>query len=159
MPVVIDGNNLLHSLAREARSREEVRKMVLEAARDQRVTLIIVFDGPPPPGSPRNEHLGRVTVRYAGAVAADDVIVTAIPDGRRASEWVVVTDDYGLRARVAARGAKVQSLGEWNRRRRATPGAAPTEPKLNAREVAEWEAYFSGDVEDARSDGSRRRRR
>jgi hypothetical protein len=52
MPIIIDGNNLLHSQAKPDRSREAVRRRALEAVRHEGVSLIVVFDGPPPAGSP-----------------------------------------------------------------------------------------------------------
>jgi hypothetical protein len=52
MPLIIDGNNLLHSLPREEQNRSEVRRQVLETVRQQRVRVTVVFDGPPPSGTP-----------------------------------------------------------------------------------------------------------
>jgi hypothetical protein len=143
MPIIIDGNNLLHSLTRDDRSRNAVRRSTLDAVRHGGVSLILVFDGPPPAGSPEREHLGRVDVRYAGSESADDVIIGLLPPGRRASEWVVVTDDRGLRDRVRDRGAKVRSLSEWRSRKARPQRRKGFEPKLSSREISDWEEYFA----------------
>jgi hypothetical protein len=143
MPVVIDGNNLLHSLPGGGRSRDEVRRQALEAVRGEGLRVTVVFDGPPPQGSPEIEHLGRVTVRYSGSAAADDVILGLIPAGAAASEWAVVSDDRGLRDRSRRRGAAVRSLAEWRRRRPPPPRRARQEPRLSSHEIAEWEAFFA----------------
>ncbi len=150
MPLLIDGNNLLHSLRRSERSRADVRHLVLEAVRHERLQVTVVFDGPPPDGSPKVEHLARVTVRYSGSSSADDVILRVLPDGSRASEWVVVTDDRELGSRVRDCGGRVLSLSEWHNRRPRPPRRPTHEPKLSSHDVAKWEAFFSssGDAED-----------
>lgn len=150
MPLLIDGNNLLHSLPGWERSRADVRHLVLERVRHERLDVTVVFDGPPPDGSPKVEHLGRVTVRYSGSSSADDVILRVLPSGSRASEWAVVTDDRELGNRIRDRGGRVLSLGEWHSRRPRPPRRPTHEPKLSSHEVAEWETFFSssGDTED-----------
>jgi hypothetical protein len=149
MPVVIDGNNLLHSVPGPASSRGDVRRQALDTVRGEGLSITVVFDGPPPQGSPATEHLGRVTVRYSGSASADDVILKLIPDGGAAAQWVVVTDDRGLRESVRQRGASVRSLADWRRRRRPPPPRrGAREPRLSSREIAEWEAFFSNRLAD-----------
>jgi hypothetical protein len=145
MPLLIDGNNLLLSLAPTERSRADVRHLVLEAVRHERFQVTVVFDGPPPDGSPKVEHLGRVTVRYSGSSSADDLILRVFPDGSRASEWAVVTDDRELGNRVRDRGGRVLSLSEWQSRKPRPPRKPAHEPKLSSHDINEWEAYFSGE--------------
>ncbi len=142
MPVVIDGNNLLHATV-GARDRGDVRRQALESVRNEGMDLTVVFDGPPPSGSPVLEHLGRVTVHYAGGRSADEVILQIIPNGPRATEWVVVTDDRELRDRARGRGARIRSLSEWRRRRVRRPVRATHEAKLSPHDVADWEAFFA----------------
>ena len=62
MPILVDGNNLLHRLPRGSRSRADVRRLVLGAIRHERMAVVVVFDGPPPAGSPEVESLGSATV-------------------------------------------------------------------------------------------------
>jgi len=142
MPILIDGNNLLHQLPHSERSRARVRRLVLDACRHQRRRITVVFDGPPPAAAPPREDLGAVTVLYSGSQSADDVIVGRIPAGSRASDWVVVTDDRDLQARARHRGAAIRTLAEWLKTRPPAPRKAGFEHKLSPREVEEWEGYF-----------------
>lgn len=148
MPILVDGNNLLHQLPRSERSREAVRREVLERTRGQRQQVTVVFDGPPPPTALDVESLGAVTIRYAGSRAADDVIIATLPQGPPARQWVVVTDDRELQRRAREAGAEVRPLASFRvaGRSRSTEAAVvrPERP-LSGREVAEWERAFSGD--------------
>jgi hypothetical protein len=148
MPVIIDGNNFLHSLPKLEQNRGSVRRWALDTIREGRMNLILVFDGPPPVGSPDLEHLGRLTIRYSGASSADDLILRLIPRSGRASEWVVVTDDHALRDRVRELGGEVRTLGEWRSRRPRKPRRVSREPKLSSREVADWETFFASRDDD-----------
>ena len=142
MPVIIDGNNLMHAVSPTG-GRDVVRQQALETVRGEGVTITVVFDGPPRQGSPEIEHLGRVTVRYSGERSADDLIVDLIPGGKRAAEWVVVTDDRGLGRRVKERGGTVRSLADWRRRRPRKVASKPHQTKLSSHEVSQWEDYFA----------------
>ena len=148
MPLLIDGNNLLHSLPRSERSRADVRHLVLEKVRHERLQVTVVFDGPSPDGSPNVEHLGRVTVRYSDSSSADDVILRVLPSGSRASQWAVVTDDRELGNRVRDRGGRVLSLGEWQSRKPKPPRRPTHEPKLSSHDIADWEEFFSGGAQE-----------
>ena len=122
-----------------------MRHLVLEAIRHERLQVTVVFDGPPPDGSPTVEHLGRATVRYSDSSSADDVILRVLPNGPRASQWAVVTDDRELGKRVRDRGGRVLSLGEWHNRRPKPPRRPTHEPKLSSHDIADWEEFFSGE--------------
>ena len=150
MPVVVDGNNLLHSLPPQHRSRADVRRHALDLVRRESLQIFVVFDGPPPQGSPATEHLGRVTIRYAGTTAADDVIIEMLPAGREAAQWVVVTDDRALRARARSKGTTVRTLAEW-RGRRPPARRSKHESRLSSHEIAQWEEFFArgGETEDS----------
>ena len=149
MPVIIDGNNFLHSLPSQEQNRDSVRRRALDTVRQGRLSLTVVFDGPPPGGSPDPEHLGRLTILYSGASSADDLILRLLPRSGRASEWVVVTDDRALRDRVREQGAQVRTLSEWRSRRSRKLRRVSREPKLSSREVADWETFFSSREDDA----------
>lgn len=148
MPVVVDGNNLLHTLAPGKRSRAEVRRQALEMVRAEGLQLTVVFDGAPPVGSPEVERLGRVTVHYSCGASADEIILSLLPSGRGAVDWVVVTADRGLSERVRARGAKTRTLKQWRDRKTVPPRRTSHEPKLSSRDLADWETYFSSDRDD-----------
>jgi uncharacterized protein YaiI (UPF0178 family) len=148
MPILIDGNNLLHRLPKEQRSRADVRKQVLEITRRETLSVIVVFDGPPPTGAPARESLGKATVVYSDSRAADDVIIGMLPGGAEAGQFSVVTDDRGLADRARERGAKVRRLAEWRARRKQKPRPTRFESKLSSRDIADWEAFFSNRESD-----------
>ena len=148
MPIAIDGNNLLHSLPKGERTRSEVRRRVLEIVRSEGLQVTLVFDGPPSSGVPETEHLGLLTVRYAGSVSADAVLLDLIPEGDHAARWIVVSDDRELCAKVRSRGGKVRSLANWRGRKPAKPRRLTYEPKLSSHDVASWETYFSESREE-----------
>jgi len=149
MPVIIDGNNLLHSLPSQEQNRDSVRRRALDSVRDGGMSLTLVFDGPPPVGSPDPEHLGRLTIRFSGSSSADDLILRLLPGSGGASQWVVITDDRALRNRVRDQGAQVRTLREWQSRRSRKPHRISQEPKLSSREVADWETFFASRDDDA----------
>jgi len=151
MPIIIDGNNLLHSLPSSHRDRNSVRRLALDTVRHEGVSLTVVFDGPPPSGSPEIEHLGQVSVRYSGRTSADDLIVGLLRSSSRAADWIVVTDDHALGDRVRECGARVRTLKEWRARRPREIRRPVREPELSAREMADWEAYFSSAGDDEES--------
>lgn len=151
MPILVDGNNLLHALPPDRRRRDEVRREVLERVRHESMQVTVVFDGPPPDAGPESESLGQVTVLYSGGRTADDVIVARIPEGPRGRQWVVVTDDVGLSRRARARGASTRTLAEWRRQRAPRRrGSRPArERPLSPSEVSEWAEFFGiEDVEE-----------
>ena len=151
MPILIDGNNLLHSLAPNTRSRADVRRHTLELTRFESIRVTVVFDGPPPSGAAKREDLGNVSIVYSCGRSADDVIISFLPKGKPSADWVVVSDDRGLARRAREAGAAVRTLAEWRGRRgrRPAPPSLPrTEAKLSSNEISEWEAYFSSPRDD-----------
>lgn len=144
MPILVDGNNLLHRLPHRYRDRPELRRLCLDLVRRDGLQLLLVFDGQPPAGSPPRESLGRLTILYAAPRTADDAIIASLPPAPRARSFVVVTDDreLGLRARRA--GASVRPLRDWWPKLLATGPDRSREGGLSADEVAEWEELFSG---------------
>ena len=142
MPVLLDGNNAMHRLPGSERSRDRFREEMLRVAHSQKIKLEVIFDGPPPEGTPETERLGAVTIRYSGSVTADDLIVSRLPTGRAARSWIVVTDDQGLRQRVRAAGARVEPVSRWLARKGTTPSGNEKPENLSPQEIEEWERYF-----------------
>ena len=146
MPVLVDGNNVMYRLPGGSRTREALRRRVLDLSKRSRMTIEVVFDGPPPPGSPEVERLGTVTVRYSEGRTADDLIVARIPGGGAARQWTVVTDDRALASRVKSTGARVEPVASFLGRTaldRAT--GKPAGPELSAEELEEWLRVFGAD--------------
>jgi hypothetical protein len=117
--------------------------VVLDATRHERTSVFVVFDGPPEPGAAPEEALGNVTVVYSAPRNADDVIISRLPEGPPARNWVVVTDDRVLARRARDRGAAVRRLSEWRSKRPVRPHRRRAESKLSSREVEDWERFFA----------------
>ena len=100
MPWLLDGNNLARG-----GDRETVRRAALSLARSERLSIIVIFDGPPPGGTGNPERLGSVEVRYVPH--ADTAILHVLAGGGRG--WRVVTDDRQLAGRSRGAGAEVVS--------------------------------------------------
>jgi len=144
VPILVDGNNLLHRLPHRHRGRQELRRLCLDLVRREGLQLVLVFDGEPPAGSPARESLGRVTILYAAPRSADDAIIASLPPAPGARSFVVVTDDRELGQRARRAGARVRPLREWWPKL-VTPATEKTrEGGLSADEVAQWEELFSG---------------
>lgn len=97
MPWLIDGNNLARG-----GDRESVRRAALALARAERVTIVVFFDGAPPPGGGDFERLGSVEVRYVPH--ADAAILTFLAGKGRG--WRLATDDRALATRARHGGAE-----------------------------------------------------
>jgi hypothetical protein len=107
MPWVIDGNNLARG-----GDRERVRRAALALARAERVSIVVFFDGAPPPGVGDRESLGSVEVRYSPH--ADSAIVAFLA-GRRGG-WRLATDDRTLATRARHGGAETVGADAFWRR-------------------------------------------
>jgi len=110
--VFIDGNNLLHALARGGQPGPAGAVIGrLRAAFPPSVVVDLVFDGPPS-GGIRGRLATGLRVAYSGRLSADQVIDDSVgaqlaADGP-AGTWgiLVITDDRGLRDAVGAKGAR-----------------------------------------------------
>lgn len=109
MPVVVDGNNLLHA-ARAAEDPDLLvgRTMLCDKlgkwAQRRKVRVHVVFDGPAPRG-PRASQIGHsdIQVTYSGArKSADTVVIDILNTDSAARRLVIVTTDREI-ARVAKR--------------------------------------------------------
>lgn len=116
MPVVIDGNNLLHA-ARSAETSSLLigRSMLCDAigrwAQRRNERVHVVFDGPAPP-RPLAGQIGHpaIEVTYSGAgVSADSVLTEILQADSAARRLVVVSSDREIVR--AARRRRARSIG------------------------------------------------
>jgi hypothetical protein len=115
VPWILDGNNLAGGS-----DRPRVRRAALALARQEKLTLLVFFDGAPPAGTPDTERLGRVEVRYVPD--ADAAILALV---RQRGEWVLSTDDRELRERARGLGVRpLDGASFWRRARRAEQSMA-----------------------------------
>lgn len=132
--LLVDGTNLLHTLARAARDRSPTHRAGtgggtplpaaalvgrLRAAIPPVVAIELVFDGAPEPGMRGARIASGVLVRYAGRRTADALILALVDearaatgDARGADNILVVSDDHELRSAVRSRGAGTAG-GAW----------------------------------------------
>jgi len=114
MPVLIDGDNLLHAargVADDAQSASRAWLCRLLTSWDPQGLhhVTIFFDGvrPDSPGDGPTEA-GRLTIRYSDAWTADDLIIEAIESSSASRRLVVVSSDRAVR--TAARRRRARSL-------------------------------------------------
>ncbi|OFV79791.1 MAG: hypothetical protein A2Y78_09155 [Acidobacteria bacterium RBG_13_68_16] len=133
MPWLLDGNNLARG-----QDRASVRRAALAVAHQERVRILVFFDGAPPEGVGETEKLGSVEVRYVGH--ADTAILAFL---RSASQgWRVATDDRALAVAARAAGAEVvPSARFWRKAAAATQ--APGREAGSGSAVDEEIAYFA----------------
>lgn len=109
MPVVIDGNNLLHA-AREAEAlslfmgRSMLCTTIGRWAQRREARVHVVFDGPAPPAALARQIGGpSIEVTYSGAgISADTVVIELVENDSAAGRLLVVSSDRAIR-RVAKR--------------------------------------------------------
>ena len=108
MPILVDGNNLLHALAKvEACDDRQQLVSMLEKLADQDVT--VVFDGRAPRG-PRQPQVvaARARIIFGGRDEADEHIIDLIAENTAPRRLVVVSTDRRIRA--AARRRRCQAV-------------------------------------------------
>jgi hypothetical protein len=118
VPWLLDGNNL----ARGGR-RASVRDAALAVARQERVRIVVFFDGAPPDGVGDTERLGSVEVRYVGH--ADTAILDALRLASRG--WRLATDDRALSVAARGLGAEVVPASSFWRKAASAAQAASQE--------------------------------
>ena len=169
VPVVIDGNNLLHA-ARDADALSPLigRSMLCDTIgqwaelRSERVH--IVFDGPAP-DAPLAKQIAHpaIEVSYSGADrTADSVLAYLIESDSAARRLAVVSSDKEIiRAAKRRRARPIRSDEFWKcvKRDLARPAPAGTEPDekeagLSPPATQAWLAEFGLDESPLRADDS-----
>lgn len=168
MPIVVDGNNLLH--AAQAIGDPDLlvgRSMLCDAlgawARRRRERVHIVFDGPAPPRALAKQIAHPdIQVSYSGAgVAADVVLHNIIKCDSAPRRLVVVSSDREVAAAARRRRARDVRADEfWRsvRRELARPEPAVPEPDekrrgLDPEATDAWMSEFGFTEPDPSSPG------
>lgn len=141
MPYLVDGNNLI-GRERRARASEDDRSALVREISDRlrqtRARVLVFFDG-----AGETVSLGSLSIRFSGAVTADDAIVRELARSRAPHEETVVTADRGLAQRARDGGARVLTPDAfWSRLRGSGQPGKPgpsTEPRVD---VEEWTRFF-----------------
>ena len=115
MPRVIDGDNLLGTWPGRSRTDADKRALVLEVdglRREEGQRVILVFDGPPPPGVPIGPD-----VHFSGkGRKADALILELLREASDESGWTVVTNDRSLADRCRGLGARIEATRDFRER-------------------------------------------
>ena len=132
--LLLDGNNLLHALSTGPDAAPQAALIGrLRAVIPAEVRIEIVFDGPPDKGLHGTRLAHGLTVRHAGRLTADAMLLRLVtdatgglPDARATPALLVVTDDGRLAHDLRTRGAGTIGTS-WIVRRLARPRlAAPS---------------------------------
>ena len=141
MPYLVDGNNLI-GRERRARASDDDRSALVREISDRlrqtRARVLVFFDG-----AGETVSLGSLSVRFSGAVTADDAIVRELARSRAPREETVVTADRGLAQRARDGGARVLTPDAfWSRfggQGEPTQPGPSNEPRVD---VEEWTRFF-----------------
>src|SRR3990170_305027 len=100
--VLIDGNNLLHTMREHAPiaavGRETMVRLIGRWSRRTGTAVTLVFDGPAPKGALKKQLSPEgLSVRFSAPATADDLIVAAIHDAEDPTNLRVVTSDTAIR--------------------------------------------------------------
>jgi len=142
MPYFLDGDNLVGTERGRRGTPEDRDALVSEVAERLRrtdATVVLFFDG-----DGRRVSLGKLSVRYAGSVSADEAILREVSRSGRRGETTVVTADRDLARRVRDLGASALAPNDFWKRFGA--GKERSRPAREAAvNVAEWLAWLSDD--------------
>ena len=164
--LIVDGNNLLHTLGRGRAGGERLPQAALigrlRAAVPGGVSIELVFDGPPEPGMGTSRVAAGLVVRFGGRYSADRAIVRLLDEARAASgsargadNILVVTDDRDLRVAVRDRGGRTaRSAWLLARLERLEQRNAPVEE--DSEEAADRPAWRPGRGATAKKGNPRR---
>ena len=152
MPVLVDGNNLLHA-AQDVEDpdhplgRARLCEFLSVWARRTGERVAVVFDGPAP-GEALGQQIGGsdISVTYSGrGVSADAVLIELIEEDSAARRLIVVTSDRAIAKAARRRRARpVRSPDFWEglRAELAKPVRRPLEPPAKRRgltaDESEW---------------------
>jgi hypothetical protein len=170
LPVLIDGNNLLHAVrALEDPERLFGRFMLCEVlgrwARRYGERVHVVFDGPEPAAELR-EQLGHANIElsFSGGQTADDLIHNLLESNSAARRLLVVSSDHAVQRAAKRRRARPQKSDDFwitvkrDLKRPNSPKAVEPEEKrrgLNSTATETWlEEFGFGDSGSGSQDPS-----
>ena len=144
MAYLLDGNNLIGTERGGAASEEDRAALVRELAdrlRRTRARVVLFFDG-----AGRPLVLGALSVKFAGAVSADEAILREVARSKRPEIETVVTADRALARQTRDAGAKTLSPGEfWARFGRESRPATARMPESPV-DVDDWVRWFEDEA-------------
>jgi predicted RNA-binding protein with PIN domain len=141
---LLDGNNLIGTERGGAAAEEDQAALVREVSdrlRRTRAQVVLFFDG-----GGRPLALGALSIKFAGAVSADEAILREVARSKRPEEATVVTADRALSRHARDAGARTLSPTEFwarfGRESRPAPARTPESPV----DVDEWVRWFEDET-------------
>jgi predicted RNA-binding protein with PIN domain len=153
----VDGNNVMGQRVGWHRDRAGARRRLLgelsRLARNERLTIEVVFDGAPDEHFPDGSRFMGVRLFYAARGSTADERIKAMVDAARDRRTlVVVTSDRQLADYVRRSGVRVVRAGEFRRRldaaRESTAPEAAERPAPSRDELLAEMRYFGVAPED-----------
>lgn len=149
MPVLIDGHNLIGRLPgmslQDPDDEEGLVRLLASYASRTKKAITVVFDPGEASSLAHTRRHGGVTVVFAPRGSnADALIVRRVLDSHNPREWLVVTSDHELTAKVSRLGARVCSAEAFAVELHAPQagGTGRKEMPLSNDEVAAWLQVF-----------------
>lgn len=155
--VIIDGNNLLHSMYAHAPvatvGRETMVRIIERWANRHGDDVTLVFDGPPPRGAMLTQMSSRrISVRFSAPQTADDIIIAMVKRTPHPDVVCVVTDDTAIKYEAKLKHCRhtgtVAFIDEVFRPPGTDPPASPTitseekPQEQTAEDIDRWTALF-----------------
>ncbi len=159
MPLLLDGNNVLHALAGEG--LDATRLALCNYLRETvalRDKVHVVFDGPSR-GGPRPEDFlpHGIRLTYSGSTPADRFVIRAIEADSAPRRLTVVSTDRQIRAAARRRRCASLTSEEFSRRlrteiERPSPATPPEPPEkiegLSPDQTKSWLEEFDIEPEE-----------
>ena len=155
MPVLIDGDNLLHAARGTLDEAERANRAWLcrllaswDARRRRRITVF--FDGvrPDNPGD-GPQAAGNLSIAYSDTRSADELIIDAVQSSSAPRRLVVVSSDRAVRTAARRRRARVLGSNAFltgvlkDLRRRPRAGSREPREKFHGLEPGETEYWLN----------------
>ena len=155
MPYLIDGNNVIGAIPiidiRDSGAREKLSQLLSRYQKAKGNSIVAVYDGPPPDGSPGELHMGRLKIIYAGPKSdADTRIKNMIREARSPGQWIVVSSDKQVFSYCQWAGAKTMRVMPFYEDVKRTLESAGEEiggQAMHSEDVEDWLSYFG--IEEA----------
>lgn len=157
MPYLIDGNNLIGAIRvidiRDPAAREKLIRLLGRFQRARNKKVVVVFDGPPPPGARPVTNFGGLTAIYAGPEKdADTRIRQILEESSDPKSFTVVSSDRQVYSFARWKGANAVRVMSFYKDLRSSlerlDSRNPQREELTPDEVHEWLDYFGFSNED-----------
>jgi hypothetical protein len=159
MPLLLDGNNVLHALAGEG--LDATRLALCNYLREtfaNRDDVHVVFDGPSRGGPRAQDFIPHgIRLTYSGGTPADQLVIRAIEVDSAPRRLTVVSTDRQIRAAARRRRCASLTSEEFSERlrteiERPSPAAPPEPPEkregLSPEQTESWLEEFGIEPEE-----------